>query len=318
VRTAALAPMTRRRLLECGAISTLVERVAFAQACVANPSGPRNPLPGFDEIECYAAGLKHRLYRMGQGPAVFVCHELPGLYDADINLARRIASRGYTAYVPLFFGSPGDNRTVANAVSLCLNPWSSFTCWRSRTSPTAHWMEPLLNGALVSCGGKGIGVIGMCLTGSFALAAMRSPALRAAVLCQPTMPLIGSSRLDLSPDEVMDAGSSQVEILALKFSADPKSPDPRWKTMRNLFGARMTELVVDSRPINHHGVAHDAHSILAGSYNDAFGTPTREAFERVIRFIDNRLSEHPTTPPFPQPGERCPPGFTIFGNEPCS
>jgi dienelactone hydrolase len=312
-----LAPITRRSLVRYVTTLALARHAAFGQACLSIPSGKQHPIQGFEEIQCFAAGFKHRVYRTGKGPAVFVSHELPGLYDKDIDLAKRIASRGFTSYVPLFFGSPGDNRTVFFAASLCLNPSGEFTCWRPRTSPAAHWMEPLLNGALASCGGRGVGVVGMCLTGSFALAAMSSPALRAAVLCQPTMPLNSPSRLDLSPDDLANARSSDVEILALKFSDDPKSPNPRWKTMSDLFGGRMTEMVIDSSQHNHHNVKHDSHSILAGSYDDTIGTPTREAFERVIRFLDNRLSATPGTQPFPQPGEGCPPGFTVFGNEPC-
>ena len=310
--------LTRRTLLALTAALTARERTAFGQGCQSRPLPPGPLLQGFDEAEeCYAAGLKHRVFRIGKGPAVFLCHELPGLYKEDIALARRIASRGFSVWLPLLFGSPGDNNFFRFAVTLCLNPKSEFTCWRPRTSPAAHWLEPLLNTAYASCGGKGVGVIGMCLTGSFALATMSSPVLRAAVLCQPTQPFFEKDKLDLSPDDLANARSSAVEILALKFSADPKSPDARWKTLQSSFQSRLTELVIDSKPHNHAHVSHSAHSILAGSYDDHQGTPTREAFERVIRFLDNRLSDTPSTPAFPQAGEKCPEGFTVFASAPC-
>ncbi len=310
--------LTRRALLAGAAALAVPLRNASGQACQSRPLPPGPLLQGFDEAEeCYAAGLQHRVFRIGKGPAVFLCHELPGLYKEDIELARRIACRGFSVWLPLFFGAPGDNNLARFIVTLCLNPKSEFTCWRPRTSPAAHWLEPLLNTAYASCGGKGVGVIGMCLTGSFALATMSSPILRAAVLSQPTQPFFEKEKLDLSPDDLANALASQVDILALKFSADPKSPDARWKTLRMYFQSRLTELVIDSSQHNHAMVSHGAHSILAGSYDNHPGTPTREAFERVIRFLDNRLSDMPSTPAFPQAGEKCPAGFTVFGSAAC-
>jgi len=313
-----MRPLTRRSILAALAGLLTPFRSTTGQVCQSRPLPASPLLKGFQEAEeCYAVGLKHKVFRIGKGPAVFLCHELPGLYEDDIELARRIAARGFSVWLPLFFGSPGDHDFLRFAVSLCLNPRSEFTCWLPRTSPAAHWVEPLLNTAHSSCGGKGVGVIGMCLTGSFALAAMSSPALCAAILCQPTQPFLGKSKLDLSPGDLDSAKASTVEILALKFSADPKSPDARWRTLRNIFQSRLTELVIDSSSGNHARVSHGAHSVLGDSYNDQPGTPTREAFERVIRFLDNRLSEVPSTPEFPRIGETCPPGFAVYGTATC-
>jgi dienelactone hydrolase len=272
---------------------------------------PNNPagMEGFFAEPRTAAGRTHMLYSMGSGPAVFVCHEVPGLYRADIDLARRVAKSGFTAYVPLFFGQPGECRTVYHLLSIGLNPASEFNFWLPRTPSAAHWLEPQLAYAHAKSGGKGVAVIGMCLTGSLPLAVMCSLELKAAVLCQPTNPFLLHSSLDLSKSDREKAVASKTDVLALKFSQDPKSPEARWRTLESLFKNRLSELVIDSRKMNMHGISHDAHSILAGSYSNAAGAPTAAAFERVIRFIDARISDPPRLVPYPNPGEPLPPGF---------
>src|SRR5262249_47683730 len=111
-----------------------------ARANVCKHFESSNP-PGMEGFECASrtVGLRtHLLYWKGSGPAVFVLHEIPGLYRADIDLARQIAECGFTAYVPLFFGKPGECHRL-NLLTKPLNPASEFSYWLPKTPAAARW-----------------------------------------------------------------------------------------------------------------------------------------------------------------------------------
>src|SRR5215470_3709108 len=182
------------------------------------------------------------VYRMGQepfGPPVVVLHELPGLTKDDITLARRIAERHFTVYVPLLFGSPGQYRLVRGYLASC---WSDFEC--SSPSTRSPILDPIwaLCERIASRSGAGIGVIGMCLTGIFPLALVRKdrPVVQAPVLCQPTLPftaIIGrptgerKADLGLAPEDLSRALDSDVPILAMRYAGDKKCPEARMQAL---------------------------------------------------------------------------------------
>ena len=55
------------------------------------------------------------------------------------------------------------------------------------TSPVVRWLRPLAASAYRECGGPGVGVVGMCFTGGFALATALEPSVVASVVSQPAM-----------------------------------------------------------------------------------------------------------------------------------
>ena len=65
-----------------------------------------------------------------------------------------------------------------------------FNVWAAdKSSPIVDWLRALARKAHAECGGKGVGAVGMCFTGGFALAMMTEPAVVAPVLSQPSLPL---------------------------------------------------------------------------------------------------------------------------------
>jgi hypothetical protein len=46
------------------------------------------------------------VYVQGNGPAVVLLHELPGMIPQCVDLARSIAREGFTVFLPLLFGQP--------------------------------------------------------------------------------------------------------------------------------------------------------------------------------------------------------------------
>ena len=278
-------------------------------------------IEGFTCSKVTAAGMTYRLYQSQRsGPAVLLLHELPGLYKEDVELGRRIAQSGFTVYMPLFFGKPNgkESQFIWPLFSETVLPGTPFPAFRSgHTSRVARWLNELLPSIHQKCGGKGVGVIGMCLTGSLPLALTGSGDVRAVVLCQPSQPNIPHSGLDVSENDIKAVKDHKVDILALKFSSDHISPDARWKTLRSKFsgdsypGNHYHELIIrsgDSSPY-HAG----AHSIFGAHFDDVKGDhpPTHEALQRALGFLDNRISDAPHLPDYPDQ-QPCPPGFICF------
>ncbi|MGB9121200.1 MAG: dienelactone hydrolase family protein [Candidatus Angelobacter sp.] len=288
-------------------------------------SGSNDPfhIEGFTCSKVTAADMTYRLYQsQSSGPAVLLLHELPGLYKEDVELGRRIAQCGFTVYMPLFFGKPNGKGHGAHVLwygfSETVLPGSPFPGLRSgHTSRVARWLNELLPSIHRECGNKGVGVVGMCLTGALPLALTGSGDVRAVVLCQPALPYFSHSGLDVSETDIKTAKDHNVDILALKFSADGKSPDARWRTLEKKFsdenypGNHYHELIIRSGDGSRYHAG--AHSIFGEHFNDVKGddAPTHVALQRALGFLDNRISDKPHLPDYPDQ-QPCSPPFLCY------
>ena len=143
-------------------------------------------LADYDKFDFDDGRWKRTVYRRGAGPAVIVIHEMPGLHPAVVAFADRVAAAGMTVFLPVLFGVVGRPAThpasVLTMVSGMCVRWE-FNAWRSgKSSPIVDWLRALARKAHAECGGKGVGAVGMCFTGGFALAMMTEPAVVAPVL----------------------------------------------------------------------------------------------------------------------------------------
>src|SRR5262245_36777690 len=176
-------------------------------------------------------GFKRRVLRTGteNGPRVLLLHELPGLSDDDLTLAHLLGDAGFNVYVPLMFGSIGQDSITSGYLQACRG--GEFECGKNSTrSKVLDWLEPLCD-QLVREQGP-IAVIGMCLTGILPLALLR-PGVAAAVVCQPTIPFSalrfkptgGQKRdLGLGSDDLKRACASEVPFLAMRYRSDDLCP----------------------------------------------------------------------------------------------
>ncbi len=112
-----------------------------------------------------------------------------------------------------------------------------------RTSPVAGWLRSLARTLHQECGGPGVGAVGMCLTGGFALGMMVDPSVTAPVLAQPSLPAcLGRRRaedLGLSPEDlavVKRRAAEGQEVLGLRFTEDPAVGKYRFDTLRRELG----------------------------------------------------------------------------------
>ena len=240
------------------------------------------------------------VYRRGTGPAVIVIHEMPGLHPLVIRFADRVAAAGMTVFLPNLFGVAGHPPTIGYALGqmfmgLCVH--REFTVWRTgKSSPIVEWLRALAKKVHGECGGKGVGAVGMCFTGGFALAMMTEPSVLAPVLSQPSLPMAAGSKtraagIDASPAEIACAKSrfekEDLSLIGLRFFGDNFVPDARFDTLKQTFGDKFEAIEIDPKD-SAPGIG-PPHSVLTINLDDRPGTPTKRAEERVIAFFRERL-----------------------------
>ncbi|HVK78480.1 MAG TPA: dienelactone hydrolase family protein [Kofleriaceae bacterium] len=248
-------------------------------------------------------GVARDVFVGGDGPAVVVMHEIPGVDPTMIGFARRLIRAGMSVYLPSLVGQPGRRWTTAYAAGSIARACVAreFATWATgTTSPIVRWLRSLARLAHAERGGPGVGAIGMCLTGGFALAMMIDPTVVAPVLAQPSLPfpLTAAHRRDLGVDPVTLACAAAraregVDVMGLRFSHDVLVPDARWARLREVLGDRFLAVEIDSGPGNRHGIGPLAHSVVVKDLVDRPGHPTRLALEQVIGFFQTRLGLAP-------------------------
>lgn len=247
-------------------------------------------------------GETRTVYRGGEGPAVIVMHEVPGLYPEVVDFARKVRARGHTVYMPSMVGTPGRRLTplydLESTARICVMREFHVFATRRR-SPIIDWLRALARHAHEVCGGPGVGAVGMCLSGGFALAMMIDECMIAPVLSQPSLP-VGLTRAHKRDLGVSDqtlatirrrARDEGVCVLGLRFTDDPLVPPERFTRLREELGDNFIGVEIDSSPGNPHGIRRMAHSVLVRELVDRPGHPTRVALEQVLDFFGERLIE---------------------------
>jgi len=256
-------------------------------------------LEGFESSTFAHDGAERTVYRRGTGPAVVVMHEIPGITPPVAAFATRVAEAGFSVRLPHLFGTPGRPLSAGYALGQMARACVSreFHVLASHaSSPITDWLRALCRKAHAECGGPGVGAIGMCLTGNFALALMVDESVMAPVLSQPSLPFgftaAQRAALHLSPEGlevVKRRAAGGCGVLGLRFTHDPFCTKARFDTLRRELGAGFEAIEIDSGPGNAHGIPRTAHSVVTNDLVDEAGHPTREALERVLGLFRERL-----------------------------
>jgi dienelactone hydrolase len=228
-----------------------------------------------------ADGRTHDTYRKGTGPGVVIIHEIPGMTPDVIAFAEDVVDAGYTVVMPHFFGrveeAPSTPAMLRSIGIVCVS--REFTKLALRqTTPLAGWLRSLARDLHDELGGPGVGALGMCLTGGFALAMMVDESVAAPVVAQPSTPFaIGKARsadLNLSPAD-LDAVRARAEagcaVLGLRYRDDPAT-GTRFRTLRNELGENFLALEFEGR----------GHATLTEHRQQG-------AVDRVLAFFGERL-----------------------------
>ena len=237
------------------------------------------------------------VFKKGSGPGVIIIHEMPNLHPLVSRFGDRVAEAGMTVYLPTLFGEPGRVPTRGYALgqmlqAICIR--REFNVWANgKSSPIVDWLRALARKAHADCGGKGVGALGMCFTGGFALAMMTEPSVVAPVLSQPSMPLgkKGAGTIDASPAEISCAKlrfqEEGLSMLGLRFRGDPFVPDARFEMLKQTFGDSFEAHELDPSDAQE-GTGMVAHSVLTLHLVDAPDTATKKVETRVIEFFKAR------------------------------
>ncbi|MEX0847633.1 MAG: dienelactone hydrolase family protein [Ilumatobacteraceae bacterium] len=234
-----------------------------------------------------AAGFTHETYRRGTGPGVIIVHEIPGITPKVLEFANEVVDAGFTVVMPSLVGTPGKAPggpyLAQSMVKVCVS--REFTHWAlNETSPVIGFLRALARSLHLEVGGPGVGAIGMCFSGGFALGMMVDDIMVAPVLSQPSLPFaVGSDArkadLNLSPDDrltIARRASEGCQVLGLRFTGD-KLVGTRFDSLHELLGDAFIAVELPSS-------APSDHSVLTEQRDQA-------SVERVIEFLTAKL--HP-------------------------
>lgn len=259
--------------------------------------------PDFARRDLTFHGRTRTVFVQGEGPAVIVMHEVPGLYPGVADFGRRVAAAGFTVYMPSLIGTPG--KPIGPIYSLqtlsraCVA--REFTLWATKkNSEITDWLRDLAKLAHRECGGPGVGAVGMCLTGGFALAMMADDVMVAPVLSQPSLPfaVTPAQKRDLGIDDatlarVKERAAHGACVMGLRFTGDLLVPGERFARLREELGENFVAIEIDSSLGNPHRLPPWAHSVLVHDHVARPDHPTEQAVERVLAFYRARLLDAP-------------------------
>jgi len=231
---------------------------------VTRSSETTDILAGWTRGSFSAAGFTRDTYRRGSGPGVVVIHEVPGITPRVTQFANELVAAGFTVIMPSLLGEPGKpvspGYIAAGLAKVCIA--NEFTSWaQGRTSPIVAFLRALARALHDELGGPGVGAIGMCFSGGFALAMMVDDIVIAPVLSQPSLPFAFGKRarradLNLSPEDaqiVARRAAAGCQVLGLRFTGDRLVGD-RFTSLRELLGDAFLAVELPSTSFRDHSV----------------------------------------------------------------
>ena len=238
----------------------------------------------------------------GTGPGVIVMAEMPGISPQVARFARWVRDAGFTIYMPSLFGRDGEVPRAAQGAAVfqraCLA--AEFNAFkRNASSPVTQWLRALARLAHRECGGPGVGAIGMCFTGNFALTMMLEPAMLAPVLSQPSLPLNDAGGLEIAPDDLTAVNErlqrEDLTVLAYRFEGDTVCRAERFAAYGEALGDRFVARVLPDEAANPEPPEFFAryvptpHSVVTAHLVDETGSPTMNARDEILNFFRRRL-----------------------------
>jgi dienelactone hydrolase len=235
------------------------------------------------------------------GPAVIIIHEIFGFTPTLARFCRWVRDGGFRVYAPILLGTPdatnAETMSSGRTMHICIS--REFAVLRAnRTSPITAWLRELAAQAHDECGGHGVGAIGMCLTGGFALAMAVDPLIRAPILSQPSLPAFTAGAIDISPHDLAIVKSRVADegltVRGYRFAGDTLSPPERFAMLERELGDGFIGCTLPDSAGNPAGMkakGKPPHSVFTVDLIDAAGEPTRKAVDEVIDFLRKTLTQ---------------------------
>ncbi len=266
-------------------------------------------LDDFEKTTFTYDGKTRDVFRKGTGPAVIVMAEMPGITPGVAKFARRVADIGCTAVLPHLFGRPGYDPVghgnaaaarymLSSIVPACIS--KEFTVWATgKTSPVIDWLRALAREEHAKCGGPGVGAIGMCFTGGFALAMATEPSVLAPALSQPSLPMssplkkANAHSIDCSAEELAvvkgRCAAEGLTVLGMRFKGDSFVPGERFQFLKEQLGEGFVAIELEDEDANPNATMKNPHSVVTEHLVDEPGTPTHDALTAVLDLFRKRL-----------------------------
>jgi dienelactone hydrolase len=264
-------------------------------------------LEDFDSREITLDGVTKRIYVAGAGPGVIVMTEMPGISPQVARFSRWVRDAGFTVYMPSLFGRDGAVPQAQEGEAImrkaCVS--AEFRAFANKkgankSSPVTQWLRSLARLAHEQCGGPGVGAIGMCFTGNFALTMMLEPAMLAPVLCQPSLPFDDPAGLEIEPDEIASVrqrlDKDDLTVMAYRFEGDKFCKAERFAAYSAALGTRFVARILPDSAANQdslnsffENVVACPHSVVTAHLIDEAGQPTIAARDEILAFFAHRL-----------------------------
>ena len=230
--------------------------------------------------------VAHDVYTKGVGPVVVIIQELPGIGPETLKLADNFVDKGFTVVLPHLFGPLGKINIGGNiARVLCMR--KEFRIFeQGKTSPVVDWLRALCRELKIRYMVEGVAVIGMCLTGNFAISLMADEAVLAGVASQPSLPVNDPADLHMSKQDIQQIRArldNQEPMLAFRFAEDTFCRASRFEQLDKAFND-------DRQRINLQTLPGKGHAVLTLDFVDELGHPTKQAFEHIIAYFSRALS----------------------------
>lgn len=261
-----------------------------------------DPLDDFDPRVITLDEVAKVVHVAGTGPAVIVMTEMPGISPHVARFSRWVRDAGFTVYMPSLFGRdgavPGAEEGTVTFQRACVS--AEFRAFAANeSSPVTVWLRSLARLAHGECGGPGVGAIGMCFTGNFALTMMLESSMLAPVLSQPSLPLDDSAGIEIAPEELAAVRRrlerDDLTVMGYRFQGDRFCKAQRFAAYSEALGERFIARVLpdsaanpDTTPFFEHVVA-SPHSVVTAHLIDEAGQPTIAARDEILSFFAHRL-----------------------------
>lgn len=243
-----------------------------------------------------------RVYVAGVGPAVIVMTEMPGISPQVARFARWVRDAGFTVYMPSLFGVDGAVPDAQSGVQIfrrtCISAeFRGLT--ENRASPILDWLRGLARLAHGVCGGRGVGAIGMCFTGNFAISLMLEPAVVAPVVCQPSLPMDNPAAVNMPLEQLAQVRerleNEDLTVLAYRFFGDRHCRAERFAAYHAALGERFCARVLPDNAAHPNPppffaqIVASPHSVVTAHLVDQLGHPTMVAKDEILAFLTQRL-----------------------------
>jgi len=262
-----------------------------------------DPLDDFERRSITLHDVTKVVYVAGTGPAVIVMTEMPGISPQVARFARWVQDAGFTVFMPSLFGRDGAVSQAEEGKAVlqraCVS--AEFRAFgANESSPVTRWLRALATLAHGECGGPGVGAIGMCFTGNFALTMMLEPAMLAPVMCQPSIPFDAPAGMGIAPDDLATVRErlerEDLTVMGYRFQGDRFCTAQRFAAYAEALGDRFVARVLPDSAANpktapfFEHVVGCPHSVVTAHLVDEEGQPTIMARDEILSFFTQRLA----------------------------